>query len=918
MSKNLLLVDGYNLVFRSYYAFPTSITSPKGTPVNVIFGFITLLYKTIDLFNPTYLAICWDRKEPTFRHITFPEYKAHRPPPPPDLIEQVDELKNVLSQLNFHQVDKAGFEADDLIGTYSLIAENEGVDTIIYTGDMDCTQLISEHVKIATNKRGSTDMLIMDNEQVLEKYGVTVSQIIDYKALKGDSSDNIPGVKGVGDKTASNLLAEFDSIDGIYANIEHVKSKSVREKLKRDKDMAYLSKKLVTIDRYIPIELSLEDLSLHLDWSVTYDIFKLYQFSRLLTAYKSKFIELSNDNTSELINERITYRSIDSVSDLKQLLPELESGFAIDLETTSLQGVEAQIVGIALSTQEKSGVYVVCNDYLNHQTEEETGQLFSFETNSVSKSAFSLNPFLKLLKPLLENEGIPKYTHNGKYETVVLANYGINLKGIVFDTMLAAFLLYPGEKVGLKSLVSRHLGFEMTNYEDLVGKGNQQIRFDEVAIEQATQYAAADADFTYRLKLFFEDKLKLEQLDCLYYDIELPTQYVLSQMEIAGVNLDMNYLHQLSSIYQKRAEELTSAIYQLAGKEFNINSTKQLAAVLFDDLNLPVIKKTKTGRSTDSSVLEKLKDQHLIAEALLEYRMLEKLLNTYINALPHMVSSKTHKIHTSFNQTVALTGRLSSTQPNLQNIPIRSAEGQAIRRAFVPFDPSDFILSADYSQIELRLIAHLSKDQNMIKAFCDGQDIHASTASIINNIALSEVTKDQRYRAKAVNFGIIYGISAFGLSENLGVSRKEAQEIIDNYFEKFPAIKLFMEDTIQYACEHRLVRTEFGRIRPVPDIDSRLFQRRQFAERVAINTRVQGTAADIIKLAMVNIQKEIELKKLSSQMILQVHDELVFNVPDAEKELLADLVKKEMESVVSYTVPLSVDMSFAKNWAEID
>lgn len=909
--STFLLVDAFSLAFRAYYAFPTSITHHDGSPLNMVYGFVSLLYKAIDTFQPDYLAICFDRKEPTFRHTVFSEYKAHRPPAPDEFLVQVDVLKSVLADLNCPMLSLAGFEADDLMGTLSLLAENEGVNSVLLTGDQDAFQLVSSLTKVATNQKGKSELLLIDADAVAAKLGVTPSQIVDYKALRGDASDNIPGVKGVGDKTAVKLLNAYKTLEGVYQSLHYLESKSIRSKLRDQKESAFLSYRLAKIDRHVPVASQLADFAFKVDWEASFSVFETYQFKRLMSLYSKQLASFSTMKA----RQKGVYRCIDSEVALDALLPELKKGFSFDLETTSLIENEAQIVGFSFAIKSGEAYYIACNETVTEQALEETVSLFSVQ-QKIRKHAV-LHPLLRKLKPLLEDVSVEKVTHNGKYDALVFLNYGLEVRGIVFDTMIAAFLLFPGEKIGLKDLAYRYLQWNMTSYSELVGEGKKAISFSELPLDQATEYAAADADATFQLREVFSPKLKEKNLWSLFSDIEMLLQHVLIRMEYEGVCLDQPYLRSLDAKFSARIKRLSDEVFDSVGQSFNIASTKQLADILYDHLNLPVLKKTKTGRSTDSSVLNKLRVYHPIIDMILEIRTLSKLLNTYVASLPHMVSSQTGRIHTSFNQTTALTGRLSSLRPNLQNIPIRSEAGQSIRAAFVPVSPEDWIVSADYSQIELRILAQLSQDENMIQTFLDGKDIHQSTAAIIFKVPLEEVTKEQRYRAKAVNFGIIYGVSSFGLSENLGIPKAEAQATIDDYFGSFPKIKQFMDETVLSVRETGVVRTEFGRLRFVPDINSRVFHRRQFSERMAINTRVQGTAADIIKLAMIQIQDEIEKQGYVSRLLIQVHDELVFNVISSEREAMAALIRGKMEGVVSYSIPLAVDIEQGKNWLEM-
>ncbi|RAP33836.1 DNA polymerase I [Candidatus Marinamargulisbacteria bacterium SCGC AG-410-N11] len=914
MPNKLLIIDALSLAFRAYYSYPPSLTDNNGNPINAVFGFITLLFKGLEDLKPTHLCVCFDRKEPTFRHKQYSEYKANRPPAPEDFISQVILLKDVLSRINIHQVECAGYEADDLIGTIAQQANSENIETIILTGDQDALQLVTPTVTVAMNKKGVSNLVLFTPGLVKEKYGILPEQVIDYKALKGDSSDNIPGVKGIGDKTAVKLLSEFKTIENIYKNLTLIESKSIKSKLEQDQNNAYLSKVLATINCEAPINRDINGLKFSVPWMNAYSLFKEFKFNTLLRKYENNFSNIiKNQNSSVEYN----YKIIKKLDDLQSLLPSLENGFAIDLETTSLNTNKAQIVGISITFKKYSGWYIPLNKYIESENYEGMTPLFKEATNT-DKIEFKCNPFLNALKPYLENHNIKKMTHNGKYEWLVFQNYNINLTGIEFDTMIAAFLIDPSQPVGLKSLAFQHLSRKMTSFKELLGDKNQNHNnIKDIPVEKVAEYAIADSDVTWQLYELFLPQLMDKGLWPLFKDIEMPVQIILGEMERTGVCIDPNYLMELSKQVIQAIKRLEESIYSESKAVFNINSTKQLSEVLFEKMKLPVIKKTKTGTATNSAVLEKLKKDHKIAALILEYRHLEKLRNTYIDVLPQLVDSYTNRVHTSFNQTIVVTGRLSSSSPNLQNIPIRTELGKNIRKAFIPSHPDNSIVSIDYSQIELRLIAHLSKDKNMIEAFCNNEDIHRSTASIIFQCDKNDVDPEQRYRAKAVNFGILYGISAFGLSENIGITKLAAKEMIENYYNNFPSIKQFMAETVEYAKENGYVKTEFGRIREIPDIKSNNVSKRNFAERTAINTRVQGTSADIMKKAMINVLSSIKDAQLKSKMIIQVHDELVFDVPNDELDQLIRIAKDEMERIVNYLVPLKTDVEVGPNWKDL-
>lgn len=907
MSKNLILIDGHSLAYRSFYGFPPTLTLKNKQPINAVYGFVSLLLKGLELYQPDFVCICFDRREPTFRHTMFPDYKAHRPPAPDEFKTQLPILREILERIEIPTLDLAGYEADDLLGTLSVHAVKAGMHSYIMTGDQDSLQLVSDQITVLMNKKGVSDLFEYTPAAVFDKFQLSPVQIVDYKALKGDTSDNIPGVRGIGDKTAVQLLTEYTTLDGIFSNLDKIKSASVREKLSTGKEMAYISQKLATIDCAAPVQIDITKAHYDPNWPQIFSCFEEYEFHRLVNQYKHKFTALAMPVAAAPPVPEVHYQTITTEAELAALIPTLQQGFALDLETTQLAAKSAQIVGLAIAVTPTQAVYIALNAYICLQAE--TDSLFT-------RNAFVLNPLLARLKPVLENPVIPKFTHNGKYEQMVLANYGISLQGLAFDTMLAAYLLLPGERLGLKELAFRQLDIQMTAYEDVVGKGKTQVSIDQIPIETVTRYACADADMTLRLKQKFEPLIEAENMHALFYEIEMPLMSVLATMEMTGVTFDTDYLRMLNNMYQTRLGALTYDIHEMAGYTFNINSTQQLAELLFTRLGLPVIRKTKTGVSTDAAVLEKLAPLHPIAAKLSEYRMLEKLLNTYIRALPELIHPATGRIHASFNQTITITGRLSSSNPNLQNIPIRTEEGRAIRRAVTGSKPENKILSADYSQIELRIMAALAEDAHMLSAFRNNDDIHKNTAAIVFGVPVSEVTKDMRSRAKAVNFGIMYGQTAFTLADQLGIGRKDAQDMIDQYFVNFPNIVAFIKDTLEQARKNHFVKTEFGRIRPLPDILSHDRTLRNFAERTAVNTRIQGTAADIMKMAMIQIDQHMTAAKYKSRMIIQVHDELVFDVVPEEMASLKALVVADMSSVVNLGVPLAVDAEFGQTWQE--
>ena len=903
---DLFLIDGFSLLFRCYYGYPPNLTTPSGTPINAVYGFVTLMLNAIKKFNPTHLGICLDRKEPTYRHEVFPDYKANRSDPDEEFLVQLPEFRRVLESFDIPLIEMPGFESDDLLGTLSHQFSSQGIKTYIMSGDMDMLQLINENTAIVMNKKGVSNYLIYNLDELATNYNLTPEQFIDFKALKGDASDNIPGVKGVGEKTALNLLKDYPSLDAIYQNLDLIASNSVRTKLETAKDMAYLSKKLVTIDKFAPLNISIDSFLFKPNWQKVVDMFNEYEFKRLIDRVRDFSDDVNQPKTelsSSLNNVQpsyieTSYQIIRTHEDLSYLLPLLRNGFAFDLETTSLDYFDAEIVALSITASKGISFVLDVSNSIG-------------VSNGLFEQTKSLDPLLNQLKPLLEDKSVPKILHNAKYEHQVLMTYNIQLRGIHFDTMIAAHLLNYNS-IGLKSLSKQIYDVDMKSFDDVLNDSGSilDVEFDALAA-----YVADDSNATYHLYLDFDNALK-DSLRSLFFDVEIPALLAISTMEITGVQCDIQFLNVLSKDYHSKLDDFKKSIYELAKNDsFNINSTQQLAEVLFDQLGLPVIKKTKTARSTDSSVLEKLAMDYPIAKEILNYRMYKKLLSTYIDRLPELVHPITQKIHTSFNQTVTATGRLSSNNPNLQNIPVRSNEGQKIRCAFISRFNDGQIIAIDYSQIELRVLAHLSGDKALTAAFINGEDIHQSTAAKVFNVDYDKVTKVQREQAKTVNFGITYGQSAFALADQLGIARNDAKDIIESYYSQFSSIRNFMTGVVKDARNNGYVTTLFGRKRLIPDLDSPKRSLQSNAERIAINTTVQGSAADIIKKAMIDISKV--LLPFDSKMILQVHDELVFDVTKKEHAKLIKTVTHLMSSAVDLSVPLVVDVESDVNWGSV-
>jgi DNA polymerase I len=972
--KRLFLLDAYALIYRAYYAF---IKNPrinsKGQNTSAVFGFVNTLEDIIKRENPTHIAVCFDPHGPTFRHEAFEQYKAQREETPEVIRWSVPFIKKIIEAYNIPILEVMGFEADDVIGTISRKAENAGFKVYMMTPDKDCGQLVTDNIFMYRPKYGGNEFEILGIEEVKQKYGLNSPlQMIDLLGLMGDSSDNIPGCPGVGEVTAKKLLDEFGSIDSLLRQTDKLKG-SLKEKISNNIELIKFSKFLATIRTDVPIDFNEEQLiresanmeELHLIYEdlefrtmlgrmgkfnqpipddskktfikepkkpiIEKDQFSLWDafgmsttgeiktddqklLSPEIDSTKNLFkdSELSPENEknpddsqdekkySNLASLKTTphsYHLIDNELKMADFIEKIsfQNFFSLDTETTSVDAMNAELVGMSFSWKKNEAFYI---PFPSNQKE---------SREKISK-----------LKSILENDKILVIGQNIKYDLVVLKKYGINIHARIFDTMIAHYLLQPELRHNMDYLAEIYLNYQTIHIDELIGtKGKNQKNMRDIPPAEVCPYASEDADITLQLKYVLENELKNANIDFLTYDVEMPLVKVLAEMEFSGVALDNIALEQSSKTMTSQLAGLEKEIQQLAGEEFNVNSPKQLGDILFEKLEIGgKPKKTKTGQySTSEETLEKLRNKHPVIEKILEQRGLKKLLSTYIDALPTLINPKTGKIHTSFNQAVTSTGRLSSSNPNLQNIPVRDEIGREIRKAFAAGN-NEYFFSADYSQIELRLMAHLSEDPNMIEAFIQNQDIHAATASKIYKIPIEEVTQEMRRKAKTANFGIIYGISVFGLAERMSVSRTEAKELIDGYFETYPNVKKYMDKAIQDAKKNGCVETLFHRKRYLPDIGSQNAVVRGYAERNAINAPIQGTAADIIKIAMVRIQKAIEDYNLKSKMILQVHDELDFIVPKDELETITKLVTKEMESAVSLLVPLKADTGYGSNWLE--
>lgn len=918
----LFLIDAYALIYRSYYAF---IKNPrinsKGVNTSAIFGFINTLEDVLKREQPTHIAVAFDPKGPTFRHEAFEQYKAQREETPEVIRQSVPVIKEVIQAYHIPILEVPYYEADDVIGTVAKQAAANGFEVYMMTPDKDYGQLVADHIYMYRPKFGG-DYEVLGVSEVLEKYQLqSTEQVIDLLGLMGDTADNIPGCPGVGEKTAQKLLAEFGSIENLLANTDKLKG-AQKKKVEENVEQIRFSKFLATIKTDVPITFDAELCKrVAPDEDRLVELYTELEFKTFINRLKGESSVVSSSKEPKaavqydlFATEPVVESEVSSLADIttmphsyyladtaekqialcEQLLQ--EKSFAFDAETEGLDPLTAGLVGMSFAIREQEAWYV-----------------------PVPANREEATDIVLRLAPALQHPEIEKVGQNIKFDILALRKYGVRVKGPLFDTMLAHYLLNPELRHGMDYLAETYLKYKTVPIEDLIGpKGKKQASMRTVPIEQIKEYAAEDADVTLRLKHYFAPLLKQEGLESLFFEMEMPLIYVLAEMEATGVKLDTNALKQSSEVLSQQLTALEDSIYDLAGQSFNINSTKQVGEILFDKLKLDEkAKKTKTGGySTSEEVLEKIRGKHPIVDKLLEYRGIKKLLSTYIDALPALIHPETGKIHTSFNQAVTATGRLSSTNPNLQNIPVRDELGREIRKAFIADDDDCIFFSADYSQIELRLMAHLSNDPHMVEAFCSGADIHAATAAKIYGIPVEEVTSDMRRKAKTANFGIIYGISVFGLAERLSIPRAESKELIDGYFQTYPRIKEYMEESIRVAKEKGYVETLFKRKRFLPDINSHNAIVRGYAERNAINAPIQGSAADIIKLAMIRIHQRFEAEHLKSRMILQVHDELNFNVRKEEFDRVKEIVLDCMEHVLQLRVPLIADCGEGKNWLE--
>ncbi|MCH8121235.1 MAG: DNA polymerase I [Planctomycetes bacterium] len=904
MAKKLYIIDGHAHIYAAYYARMTrELTSPSGEPTKATYIFTTALVGLIQRQKPDMLVVAMDSKAPTFRTKIYPEYKANRPPMPDDMPVQINRIEQILKAMNVPVFRIDGFEADDIIGTLVKKAGAEGIDTYICAKDKDMLQLLDEHTNIYDIKTGK----VTNPQTMLADMGISPHQFIDCLALQGDTSDNIPGVPDVGPKTALTWIQKYGSIDNLYEHLDEIKGKR-GDNLRKFKDKAILSKELVTIDCDVPLQIDYSDLAVKkFNEAKLTQLFTELGFNRLLTQLGLTNIEhpdraatvrerslLTIEQPASVKTVEHDYQLTDTPEKFDTFFTELKKQklFALDTETTSISAMRADLVGMSFSWKSHKGFYLPLKAPLGSKH-------------------LDIKTVRQKLAPILADQNVKKIGQNIKYDLLVLENARMPVKGVYFDTMVASYCLDPGRSHSLNNMAADFLNYDCIPISALIGKGKNQLTFDMVDTTAACEYAAEDADITFQLYIYLKDRLeKLPSLKKLFEEVEMPLVSVLAAMEYNGVSLNTGLLRKMSGEITGTLETITEQIYEHVGSVFNIDSPKQLADILFDRLNLTPVRK----RSTDAAVLEQLSDQHPVIDLLLQYRTLSKLKNTYVDKLGSLINPRTNRLHASFNQTITATGRLSSSSPNLQNIPIRTELGRKIRAAFIPAKKSDCILSADYSQVELRLLAHFSKDQALMAAFAADRDIHRFVASQIYDCPIEQVTSEMRSRCKAVNFGIIYGQGAFGLSRSIGISQAEAKKFIEDYFARYSSIRKFMDDCIDLARQTGYAETILHRRRKIPNLTNKNAGKRSQAERLAVNTVIQGSAADLIKVAMLNIQREIEAERLPVKCLLQIHDELVFELPTADADEHAKWIEEQMISAIKLDVSLKVDISSGPTW----
>jgi DNA polymerase-1 len=893
--KTVYAIDAHSLIYQVFHAMP-EMTGPRGEPVGAVYGFVRDILFLLEEKKPDYLLCAFDMPGKTFRHEMFEPYKANRPEMPEELVLQIESIRRAIDALGVPALGVPSYEADDILATIARVTEESGGRCLLVTADKDCRQLISDQVAIYNIRKNQ----VMDADALDAEWGIKPDQVVDFQALVGDSTDNVPGVPLIGPKLARQLLGTYGTLEEVLSHAGEVSGAKRRQNLMDAREQALLSRKLVRLDQHVPVAIDWNaGRAGRIDRDRVREVFHEFGFRGLGDRAES----LAGGELEAKTEYATTYRQVGTPAALDAFVADLvrQKRISVDLETTHLWPRWAEIVGIAIAWKEDEGWY------LPVRAPEGEPRLDFRQT-------------LQAMRPVLEDPKVEKVGQNLKYDMIVLRSAGIELAGVEFDTMVASYLLDAGQRNhGLDDLAKRYLGHETIKYKDITGSGKSQKRIDEVPVETVAQYAGEDAVLPLRLRPILDEKLEELRLKKLFAELELPLIDVLVELEYNGIRVDVDRLGELSREFGQRMEGAQQQIFDLAGREFNIASPKQLQQVLFEDLKLPVIKKTaKSGPSTDASVLEELALVHPLPASILEYRQYAKLKGTYVDALPKMVHPGTGRVHASFHQVVAATGRLSSSDPNLQNIPVRTKEGREIRSAFVPGDEGWVLLCADYSQIELRVLAHFSGDERLGEAFDRGEDIHARVASQVYGAPLEEVTRDMRRKAKAVNFGVIYGQSPFGLAKQLRIDKKEAAEFIDAYFERYPGIERFLGQVLAECSESGYVRTILGRRREIRGVRADAGRQRSLAERTAVNTVIQGSAADLIKQAMISIHRRLKRERLPARMLLQIHDELIFEVPTPELDHLASLVNEEMSGVQQLKVPLKVDVKAGGNWADAE
>ncbi|UKV14406.1 DNA polymerase I [Thalassospiraceae bacterium SW-3-3] len=927
--RRVVLVDGSGFIFRAFHALPP-MTSPDGTPVNAVYGFCTMLMKLREDTKPDHMAVIFDTKGKSFRNDFYPEYKAHRPPPPEELVPQFGLIRDATRAFNLPSIELEGYEADDLIATYARQAEAEGSDVIIVSSDKDLMQLVTDRVQMFDAMKNRT----IGASEVLEKFGVTPDKVIDIQALAGDSVDNVPGVPGIGIKTAAQLIDEYGDLDGLLERAGEIKQPKRREKLIENAELARISRDLVTLKTDVPVVEKLDGFELREpDPDVLLSFVSTHGFKSLIYKIKAKFggsvdadgIVEPGTGVNDISVEKAEYELVQDEDRLKHWISmaEYAGTVAVDTETTSLNAHQAKLVGISLSTEPGNGCYIPVGHGQSHGESGEAQGGFDFDAPAEAPAEIEvpkqipLDRAIALLKPLLEDSGVLKVGQNLKYDMIVLSRHGINVTPID-DTMVLSYVLDgTSHGHGMDELAELHLDYKPIKFSDVCGSGKTQITFDQVPLDKALDYAAEDADITLRLHRLLKPRIAQEHMASVYETLDRPLVPVLAKMESLGIRIDADKLKTLSNDFAKRMAALEETIHEMADEPFNLGSPKQLGEILFEKMSLPGGKKTKTGAwQTGADVLEALAAQgHDLPTKILEWRQLSKLKSTYTDALAHHINPATGRVHTSYGQTNVNTGRLSSNDPNLQNIPIRSEEGRKIRTAFIS-EPGSKLISADYSQIELRLLAHVAEIDALRDAFKNGEDIHAATASKVFGVPIEGMDPMVRRKAKAINFGIIYGISAFGLANQLGIPQKEAKAFIEAYFEIYPGIRDYMEQAKDFAKKHGFVRTLFGRQIHINGINDKNGMRRSFGERAAINAPIQGGAADIIKRAMIAVPSALVDAGLKTRMLLQVHDELIFEAPENETEKAVKVIREVMENAAHLSVPLIADAGIGDSWAD--